>query len=214
MLFYIVFGAMVLSRRSGGMLFGIWILIVLSQAVSVPDHTPVPFIGSAYHLQFFMGIFAAWLVLTDRVPVPLLLASLGTVAFFATGVIEQAGLIPIAQLASHVLFGTAATLVVAGMAAAERQGRLRVGKGPAFWGGTSYSLYLVHTIAIGLTAKLLGALHLFDGMPGWLALVIALTSAVIAGSVVHVGVEQPLLRALRPSRRLRLALAGEARKQG
>ena len=203
--FYLFFGAMVLSRRIGGVLFGIWALMVLAQTVFQPSNPVFGFIGGSYHIQFFMGIFAAWLVLTDRVPVPLTLATLGAVMFLAVGVGEQIGWVPVAKLTSQLLFGSASTMVVAGLAAAERMGRLSVGKVAAFLGGTSYSLYLVHTIAIGLTAKVLSVLHLFNGMPDWLAMSIVSASAVLAGSVVHVWIELPLLKALRPSQGRRLS---------
>ena len=200
MLFYLFFGMMILSRWVGGILFAAWVVLVLIQMVFVPGISILAFIGGSYHLQFFMGILAAWLVLTDRVPVPRTLALVGTLAFLAAGIGERAGLFPVAKLTSRLLFGTASLLVVAGLASAERQGRFRVGKFPAFMGSASYSLYLVHTIAIGLTARLLAALHLFNGMPDWLVLGVVSISAVIAGCAVHVWIERPLLKLLQNRR--------------
>jgi len=206
MLFYLFFAAVILSRRIGTALFGVWAAIVVIQILFAPDNPVIEFIGDAYHTQFFMGLFAAWLVLTDRVPAPLTLAIIGTLAFFAIGVGELTGFIPATNSVTRLFFGTAATLVVAGLAAAEQQGRLRVGRIAAFLGGASYALYLVHTIAIGLMARLLGMLDLFTGMPDWLAVGIATVSAVLAGCLVHIWVEQPLLRALRPASARRPAL--------
>ncbi len=65
--------------------------------------------------------------------------------------------------------------------------------GGAFVGGASYSIYLIHTLAIGLAAKVLMKAGLAKG--GWdVAMLPVAAAAVAAGMVLFIAVERPLLR--------------------
>ncbi len=77
----------------------------------------------------------------------------------------------------------------------ERQGRLHVGKLMVLLGAASYSLYLVHLVPLTLTARGLAVAGVVGLMPGWLAMAICCSVAVIAGIAFHKVVELPLTRA-------------------
>jgi exopolysaccharide production protein ExoZ len=63
-------------------------------------------------------------------------------------------------------------------------------------GDASYSLYLFHPIALGVTAWVLPRLSL----PVWPSFVITLAAGLAAGIVAHILIERPLLRWLRKPR--------------
>ena len=79
------------------------------------------------------------------------------------------------------------------MAQLELDGKLRIGRLGAFLGSASYSIYLIHTVVIGLFAKALIPTHVMAVAPG-LALILVSSLAVGAGSVLFVVAEQPMLR--------------------
>jgi hypothetical protein len=64
----------------------------------------------------------------------------GIATFLVFGLVENAGLIVWAGLASQLRFVVAATLVIIGLAAAERRRRLRIGRFATFAGAAIYSL--------------------------------------------------------------------------
>jgi exopolysaccharide production protein ExoZ len=149
-------------------------------------------LGSSYHLQFFMGVAAGHAVLNLRISWPRLLAFFGLLAFFSAGMMENAGFIAWGGLSSQLLFGSTATCIVFGLAAAERQGFLHIGPASVFLGDASYSLYLTHTITIGLTARLLMIAGVIKLLPGWFVLIIVTVTAVIAAGLVYRFIERPL----------------------
>jgi peptidoglycan/LPS O-acetylase OafA/YrhL len=88
-------------------------------------------------------------------------------------------------------------MVILALVERERSGRLRVPRFMAVLGRASYSVYLVHLIAIGITFKLLSmAVRL---TPSWSLLVWALlcTMGLTAGILASIWLEQPVIRFVR-----------------
>jgi peptidoglycan/LPS O-acetylase OafA/YrhL len=79
----------------------------------------------------------------------------------------------------------------------ERAGKLVVSKALVFLGDASYSIYLVHQPAISLIAKLLYPLWLRVKVPLIVPFMLMVVGSVALGVLIHLFVEQPLLRLVR-----------------
>lgn len=69
-LFYGVFAALILNVRVGVMLCAAWLALVFTAFIVPLPGVVLPFAASAYHLDFFLGMASAWLVLQEQVPSP------------------------------------------------------------------------------------------------------------------------------------------------
>ncbi len=200
--FYAVFAVLVLSRVAGLAALAGWLgWIVLAAATGHGTAAPMQFWGF-YGVEFFMGMLAAWRLQAGAVPAPRVLALLGLGLFLAACVAESAGLLEGGGRPARLAFGLPAALLVLGLAAAERQEGLRLPRLLRVLGDASYSIYLFQFVFIGAAWQLWRA----AGVPGGaddVPLFLVLTVAALLGGVAasHL-VERPLLRALRPRRRV------------
>lgn len=200
MLFYLLFGVAIVSRRLGTALFGGWLLVMLggcfraSGAHWAPNSLPWDSVGAPFHLQFLAGVGVAYAVLADRVPAPRAVLATGIAGMAGTAVLEDIGLVAYLGLASQALFGGFSACAIAGMAATERQGKLGVGAAAVLVGEASYAIYPVHFPAMAaLMAALIGsgAIH---AVPGALAMMVLAITGVVAGIALHVVAERPILK--------------------
>jgi peptidoglycan/LPS O-acetylase OafA/YrhL len=211
MLFYIIFAVAIAGRWLGGIVFSGWILLtILAILLPIADHPTVGFFLSPFHLQFVMGIGAAHIVLRGGVALPRALAVAGGLGFFVIGLAEDVGWIALIGPVGRLLYGFAAMCLLVGLATAEQRNLVRVGIVGAFSGAASYSLYLVHAVVIGLTARVIAMAGGFRLLPDWLALIVVVCAALAAAALLHRFVEQPMLDALqgRAKRTRPVALTG------
>ena len=75
---------------------------------------------------------------------------------------------------------------------AERRGGLRIGRPFVLLGAASYSIYLCHTVAMGLTAHGLASSRAMVLLPGWAAMALTVGVSLAAGLVVYSTVERSL----------------------
>ncbi|HEX3982993.1 MAG TPA: hypothetical protein VHX12_04810, partial [Acidisoma sp.] len=85
-------------------------------------------------------------------------------------------------------------------ASAERQKLLKFGTVGMFFGAASYSIYLIHTIAIGLTARILAESGAMADLSGGAVLAVVSVVGIAAGFGLHALVEHPLMSGLHPLR--------------
>jgi exopolysaccharide production protein ExoZ len=196
MLFYGIFAIAIINSRIG-LLIALAITVFII-AFGEEFRDPVlKLIGAPRNLQFGIGIAAAYATLGLKIRNPLLLMGAGIVAFFGVGVAENAGFIGWDSTQSSMLFAAASGVIIAALAAAELEGLLRVGKLGEFFGGSSYLLYLVHTIVVGLTFHFLSASGLFKhGLPDWISILLATIASICVAALLYRGFERPLLSAL------------------
>lgn len=192
MLFYSLFALAILNARLGVAAFGAWAVFVLANAVWPFAPWPLWIAGSTYNLDFIVGAASAFAVLRRPPRRALLMAGLGGLGFLATGLSENAGLIDTAGGMSRLLFALCSGVAVLGVATAERQGRLRVGRVLPALGEISYPLYLVHGMTIALSARLLMNLGVVQAMPGALVMLLVTVISLLAGTVAHLLVEAPV----------------------
>jgi exopolysaccharide production protein ExoZ len=196
-LFYALFGLLIANYRVGIAAFGCWAVLIGAEYLERLPGALLPFLASSYHLHFFLGILCAWLVLADKIRYPLLLTTLGIVIFFAAGIAENEGALAFSGAPGRPLFGIGAACVIAGLAAAERVQTIRFGALAEFFGGASYSLYLIHTTIIGLTAHALQSAHAISHLAASVALGLCIALSVAAALTLYGYVEAPLLARLK-----------------
>jgi exopolysaccharide production protein ExoZ len=194
MTFYALFALAIVSCRLGAGVLLAWLALILAGMVTSLPGALLGVLASPLNLEFMLGVAVARTTFSGAVPRPLLLAAAGALAFLAAGMIENAALMTKAGGASEALFGLASAAMIAGLATAERQGRLRIGPAGAFLGDASYALYLMHTVVIGLAARVLGVLGLVKALPVEAVFAVVVAAAVLAGAALHVLVERRLLR--------------------
>jgi peptidoglycan/LPS O-acetylase OafA/YrhL len=205
--FYLLFAfAMLLPAKHK--LTAVWLmalLIVIYQLYtrlhsSNPNNefTAIDFFLSPFCLEFFAGCLLGHFFQSNRLAVwwPLLLGgSLLLFAIYYQSQVLQQSLISHEFIIFRVMvFGSAALLIMAGLIEAEKRGRVVMKRCSLILGGSSYSIYLSHTIAIALT--MVWGWHAWvqnnSQTPGlWLGLFMLLT---VVYSVIHyLYIEKPLM---------------------
>lgn len=178
MLFYSVFAIAILNLRAGLVVA----LVVLGFVAMGAGHFQDPvfkLLAAFRNLQFLFGIAAAYAVLNFMISRPLILFGAGAILFFAVGLAENAGAVEWDGTVGSLLFAAASGLVITGLAAAERDGAFHMGKVAELFGGSSYLLYLVHTIVVGLVFRALAHMGFFAaGIPDWAPILLAALASV------------------------------------
>lgn len=162
------------------------------------------------NLEFVMGCVAAWLV-RRQWDLPIftwrMLVVVGAAGFAALTI--SSGSLPADNLRVRVFgFGLCAFLLVLGMAGDKLHGNAtgEGSKGPlhiwlVFFGDASYSLYLIHTLALSMTWKvgeITGVLpKLGPQVMGW----ICVGASIVAACLFHSWAEKPLIKKIGSLRR-------------
>jgi len=197
MVFYAVFALLIENRRAGATAMAAWLCLILASSLGLGTAGLAPQFGGIYGLEFFVGMAAAYLVRSGFIPAPRALAALGLALFAASMVAETIGILNGFDGAARLAYGGSGALLVAGVATAERKGRLSV---PVFLqtlGGASYSIYLFQFVFIGAVWQIGLKTGLMARMPHLASFAIIAVTAVVGGILVSFAVEQPLLRLIR-----------------
>jgi exopolysaccharide production protein ExoZ len=196
--FYAVFAVLIINRRAGLALMAAWLALIVTDLINSTSDTNVIWsVHSFFDCEFFLGMFAAWLLRRYTLPYPWVFLVVGAVVFFGFGIAEDTRVIVGVANSTHLGYGIASMLMVIGVVETERQGKLR----PPAWlvtiGSASYSLYLTHLLAIGIVWQVLIRTRLADTLPLWLDFVLFVIGAVIVGVVASWIVEKPVTRIAR-----------------
>ena len=196
MIFYLLFGIAILDRRAAFAVVAAWVGLTCIAAWLPSGAVWLgPLAAGSYDMLFAMGLVTAEVLRRANPAGSRLIALAGVAAFLAAGAAEDLALLPHEAWVSRMAYGAASCTIILGLVAAERQGRLSVGRGMVLLGAASYSIYLVHTILLGLTTRALTAAGAVGRIPGWTVMAAACLVAVIAGILFHLLVERPATRA-------------------
>ncbi len=190
LVFYVVFGVAILSRRAGAVLFALWAAAALAAAARLWV-SPLPPLASTYDIAFFLGLAAAVWVRRGG-PVPGWVLPLGLALLAMAAAAEDGGFLDGYAPPARLAYGLPAMLMVAALA--RGQGRMPF---LGALGAASYAVYLFQFCFIGVAWQAL--LRLGADRPG-LALVDFLVLALCAvggGIAMSRLVEYPLMRGIR-----------------
>ncbi len=194
MLFYIIFTSLLFHLRAGMVIFGIW-MVACFVAIPTYDDLPYPlsFLLKPHNILFLFGILSALVykkLSRDQAVAALVL---GVGGFLGLGLWETLGGLAVSHNVLPLGYGLFSALAVIGLA----QGGLAMPRWLTFLGDASYSIYLVHLPVMNIAAVFLKRAGVHEILPplAMLALITVIIS--IAGSLVHVYVEKPVMAALR-----------------
>jgi exopolysaccharide production protein ExoZ len=177
-LFYAIFGLMILNRGLGMIAMVIWFI----GCVLGPTYVFAPI-----NLLFLFGMVAALVALRPEKVPALTCLLFGASGFMAVGVAEWLGWFEPSDPPSTLLYGLTALLVVIGSVRLEQEGKMTIPRSTSFVGDASYSIYLVHYPVIVMGVKFWG------GMPEHLLFTVVVMAAALAGIALHLLIERPLL---------------------
>ncbi|WP_423141936.1 acyltransferase family protein [Parablastomonas sp. CN1-191] len=202
LLFYLLFAALLANRRLGLAVLGLWFAGCAVWSVVGADTFPGSFYLATFNLLFPMGMACAWTLQHRSVPAPAVVALGGIGIFAAAGMADVVG--GPGRLLT-IVYGIGSALAILGLVELERSRDLRVPRPLTVLGDASYSVYLIHYLALSVTAKALSAAGLITRLPPVLAFVLLVAAGVSTGLVFRLLVEKPavdwLARVLIPSRR-------------
>lgn len=189
MLFYCLFGLLVVNRRIGIALFGLWGLGCLAHGW-FDDSFPWSFVFNNYHLRTLAGMLACLLLQHGRLPAPRVVAALGAGLFLGTGLVfAYHGL----SGWSYIIgFTVGSALIIAGCAEANRTGKLSAPRWLAYLGDATFSIYLTHLPVLSIIAKLCKWLRLDDVVPTMPLFGLHVIGAIAVGCLAYELVEKPL----------------------
>jgi len=90
-------------------------------------------------------------------------------------------------------FAVASALIVGGFATAERAGTVRTPRIFLLLGAASYAIYLIHSHVELVIIKMLLALGARAWMHPVMVFVVIIVGAIVAGVILHIVVERPIL---------------------
>ena len=192
MFFYVMFMLAILSKRVGVAALGIWFGLCFVCLFAPTRPFPLQFITSEYNLIFLGGMLAAYGF--DRIRRDWVWPLFGgAIAVFVTvGLVELYGFWPLSAPFRVFFMGSAASLIVASMAAGEAKRGWSVPKFLSAIGDASYSLYLVHMPLMTIGAAVIIKLGINGWMPMPVMLIGLVAGCIVASLIMHHLIEKPL----------------------
>lgn len=204
LLFYMLFGLLIYNRKIGTAVAGVWIAALLIRPLYSGPTTNawVEVLTTPMNFEFLAGVALGWAFPRIQLTRPGWVLAAGLAAFLGLWYAEDQmwmWLQPPGQMFLVCLaYSFAASATLFGLSALELEGRLKMPKLLVTLGGASYLLYLVHVPALLILGSSERHLHLLRFAPGWLLAIIFVVAILAATLILHIYVERPLLRAVRP----------------
>jgi peptidoglycan/LPS O-acetylase OafA/YrhL len=195
-MFYFVFALAIVSRRIGLIVFVLWQLGCVINAVLGVTVFPWSVLFSPNNLLFSMGMLAAYLFKARLCPRPGLVALIGAVGFAITAVHQTHAMLVWPLTVYILLYGLSSTVLVLGAATYESQHGLRAPEILDAIGDASYSIYLIHLPLLSALAKALFTSSLAMQLPQSMSMVGFLVCVLGVGLAFSRWVEMPLIAML------------------
>lgn len=192
--FYGLFAVVIIVGRAGLAIFPLWALAIVAVDLRGGSSFPLAFFASPFNLEFIMGVLAAVLLRSYRMPFPWVLSAAGTGSFLA--LMLFAPHIQDDPLIGRLAFGASAFLAVLGWVEVERRQAFRLPRALALFGAASYSIYLVHPLALSFTMHLTKT-TMGKALPSVAVTLMLACAGIGAGIAFHRFVEPALIRMAR-----------------
>lgn len=188
MLFYALFGLLVINKRLGIAVFVLWTLGIFARGWF--DSFPLSFVFNPLHLRIIAGMVVCVIFMNYRIPAPRHVAFGGIALFLTVGMIEvYHGLTGWGYIAGYTL---SSSMIIGGFAESDRRGLTQPPKFLVDLGNATFSIYLVHFTVLSAIAKLGKVLQLDQQVPLLVLFVVYVTLAVGIGYLCSRWIEMPL----------------------
>ncbi len=205
-LFYCLFGLLILHRAAGIAGFSLWFLV--SALAPLTGFTSVELPSqffSAFNLEFLLGMAVAQAAVRWTIPHRFTIFASGLGLFALAAVLEDLGILPGDQDLARLFYGIPSALIVVSLAQGGDGIARRLPWVFTVVGSASYSIYLFHFMLIGPVWQAMLWLHLDRTLPVLIQFVMLSAMAIGGGVAVSIWVEYPLMARIRgrlPGRRL------------
>lgn len=185
--FYALFALVLFlpRHRQLAALCGVLLVFAGLGALIRPDGVVLAFYSAPIILEFAAGALIGALWTSNRLSGPLtgwVAVAVGCSLFAWMSFIPVNG-------ERLLVWGTPATLLVYGVCTLERRGVSITTPSLMFLGNASYSIYLFHTFAISIVARLFG-----ERLSLWAESALATVAGVLLGACAYLTIEKPLMR--------------------
>lgn len=193
-LFYTIFGLAILMGGRWLWLLPLWGIAIVAAQFSGELTYPWSIFLDAFNIEFLFGIATALWLRSRHTPMPWLLLLAG-VAIFLAGMVFLRD-IQTVSLIARLYFGLASVAILLGLVELERSGKLAWPGALRFFGASSYSIYLVHPVALSLAVHLVSRV-LPKELPTLVPVILLALAGITGGLVYHALIERPLIQRLR-----------------
>lgn len=199
--FYVVFGVLILHRRLGAGLIAMWfawIIVAWVGGLSVPM-VPRSVYGVC-NLEFLFGMVAAAFLSGRTLRRPAVIGWSAALVLISAAAAEDLGVMNGYADLARLTYGLPAAFLITAIAEADRTGRVHVSAWLQTLGAASYSIYLFQFLMIGVVWQIWTATALDLRSPGILTYGVLASTALLGGVLASRLVEQPLLLVFRHRR--------------
>lgn len=192
-LFYLLFGMLLVNRMLGSLALAMWFLVTVINALMGGWDSRLVF--SPYNILFFFGIAAYYslnLIPTKRCASFCLL---GGAVFLGQGLLIEYELFRPDLLTRSYVYGLGAMLMISGAVKCERSRGWKAGRVLGFLGDASFAIYIIHGPVQAALGSLLIATKVSESLPPLWTLVVLVSISTLAGIMGHLLLEKPLMRA-------------------
>jgi exopolysaccharide production protein ExoZ len=198
-LFYSLFAVLIYRRKFGLLLLGSWCAMSVVTMTYPMRPSLDEYLFAPIHLLFTLGIGVGWMLSHHKLPFARVAVTSGILMFMGAYIFASPG-DSVAHLSPNDLAaGLGSALIILGLAAIEDEGGVTVPKFMLFLGNASYAVYLIHYPVMMFLAPWLYRTLRHMVMPLSVPTLLLTIAGVAAGCALHVYVERPLLRRLKPA---------------
>jgi peptidoglycan/LPS O-acetylase OafA/YrhL len=196
-MFYAAFAVAICSRIAGLWLLTLWFgLIAVALAlheVSLPGAL-LSNASSPFCLEFMLGMGAAYVLSRHRLRRSGVVLLAALVAFGGAGMLEIRGELSGYGPLARIVYGGLSVLIVAALVERERSGWGPMPRIMTLLGRSSYAIYLVHYIAIGVGFKVISHWVVLKPSYSLLLWLVLCAAGILAGVAASSWFEQPAIR--------------------
>jgi exopolysaccharide production protein ExoZ len=192
--FYLLFGIIIYLGRNALLVLPVWAVAIVAANLSGPLDYPLSFFLSPFNLEFIMGIAAGALLRRYSIPAPRVMLVVSAAVFIAIMVFAHK--IQDNNLFARIAFGIPAMVFVLAAVEIDRAKPIPVPKFALLLGAASYSIYLIHPVALSFMTNALSRIH-FDLLPIGVAALIIFLVGVAVGVIYHLLFEKRLMNLFR-----------------
>lgn len=195
--FYVLFGVVIFRPKLGLLLMGSWFFgIFISAIFGFKWNYLFAFIFNLHNIEFLLGMLIALVCRSyTNFNQTRLITSLGIICFFLTAMLDVYAH-PLWPNFCLLSYSISSSLIIFGLAASELSHHFSIPKWLSLLGSSSYSIYLVHFLALSFFIKFFVKFEAERTLSINIIFFILVAAATIGGISFHIFIERPVLRVL------------------